>query len=291
MIHFRRTSRLADVAVGTLDGFRLHQTGRSAALVSHFGFISVFPLFLVFTTILGFVLQDNPELQATIVDSALAKLPLIGSKLATSPDELQGSIAVLVFGLLLAIWSGLKAFVALQGALDNTNDVALDDRHGFVTSRLHALGGIGIVGLAQAASAFLTSVVTAAGLPAMSNVLLVLAAAAVNTMVLGCTYRWLTSAPVSWRSVWPGAVFAGVGFSLLQVVGTTVIARSQENAENIYGDFAAVIALLAWLSLHAMVALLGAEVNRAIVTSPYWPSRSADRPIAASATERSRPDP
>lgn len=275
MIHFRRTSRLVDIVIGTLDGFRVHQTGRSATLISHFGFISVFPLFLVFTTILGFVLQNDPELQATIVDSALAKLPLIGSTLASSPDALQGSVAVLVFGLLLAMWSGLKAFVALQGALDNTNDVALDDRQGFVAARLNALVGIGIVGLAQAASAFLTSVVTAAGLPAMSNALLVLAAAALNTLVLGCTYRWLTSADVAWRSVWPGAVLAGIGFSFLQVVTTTVIARSQENAENVYGDFAAVIALLAWLSLHAMVALIGAEVNRAIVTSPYWPSGSA----------------
>lgn len=262
----RRTSRLADVAFGTIDGFRVHQTGRSAALVSHFGFISVFPLFLVFTTILGFVLQDDPELQAKIVDSALAKLPLIGSTLASSPDQLQGSVLVLVFGLLLALWSGLKAFVALQGALDNTNEVPLDDRHGFVTTRLHALGGIGIVGLAQAASAFLTSVVTAADLPALSNVLLVVAAAALNTLVLGCTYRWLTSVEVAWRSVWPGAVLAGIGFALLQVVGTTVIARSQANAENIYGDFAAVIALLAWLSVHATVALLGAEMNRAITT-------------------------
>jgi len=275
VIHLRRTFRPANIVFGTLDGFRIHQTGRSAALVSHFGFISVFPLFLVFTTILGFLLQDNPDLQESIVDSALAKLPLIGSRLASSPDALQGSVTVLVFGLLVALWSGLKAFVVLQGALDNTNDVALDDRHGFVATRLNALVGIGVVGLAQAASAFLTSVVTAASLTAMSNVLLVLAAAAVNTLVLGCTYRWLTSAAVTWRSVWPGAVLAGIGFSLLQVVGTTVIARTQENAESFYGDFAAVIALLAWLSLHAMAALVGAELNRAIATSPYWPSGSA----------------
>ncbi len=266
VITLRQKSRLVDVVVGSLDGFRSHQTGRSAALVSHFGFISVFPLFLVFTTVLGFVLQDDVVLQQKIVDSALAKLPLIGPTLANSPDALEGSVAVLVFGLALALWSGLKAFVALEGALDNTNEVDIDDRHSFVQARLRALLGIGVVGLAQAASAFMTSVVTAAGLPAVSDVLLVAASAVVNAVVLACTYRWLTSASTTWRSVWPGAVFAGAAFSLLQVVGTTLIARSQENAENVYGDFAAVIALLAWLSLHATVALLGAELNRARVT-------------------------
>ncbi len=266
VITLRQKSRVVDTVVGSLDGFRSHQTGRSAALVSHFGFISVFPLFLVFTTVLGFVLQDDVELQKKIVDSALAKLPLIGPTLANSPDALEGSVMVLVFGLALALWSGLKAFVALQAALDNTNEVPIDERHSFVQARVRALLGIGVVGLAQGASAFLTSVVTAAGLPAISNVLLVVAAAVVNAVVLACTYRWLTSAPTTWRSVWPGAIFAGVLFSLLQVVGTTVIARSQANAENVYGDFAAVIALLAWLSLHATVALLGAELNRARVT-------------------------
>jgi YihY family inner membrane protein len=275
MITLRRRSRLVDMISGSLEGFRLHQTGRSAALVSHFGFISVFPLFLVFTAVLGFVLQGNQNLQNRIVDSALAKLPLIGPTLATSPDAIEGSVLVLVFGLLLALWSGLKAFVALEGALDNTNDVDIDDRHSFVQARLRALLGIGVVGLAQAASAFMTGVVTAAGLPAVSDVLLVAAAAVVNAVVLACTYRWLTSAATTWRSVWPGAVFAGAAFSLLQVVGTTLIARSQQNAENVYGDFAAVIALLAWLSLHATVALLGAELNRARVTSTYWPSDSA----------------
>ncbi len=251
--------------------------------MSHFGFISVFPLFLVFTTVLGFVLQDNGDLQRKIVDSALAKLPLIGPTLANSPDALEGSVLVLVFGLALALWSGLKAFVALQGALDNTNDVPLDDRHSFVQVRGRALLGIGVVGIAQGASAFLTSVVTAAGFPAISNVLLVAAAALVNTIVLGCSYRWLTSATTTWGSVWPGAVFAGVLFSLLQVVGTTVIARTQANAENVYGDFAAVIAILAWLSLHATVALVGAELNRARVTSAYWPSKSASAPVSHTA--------
>jgi membrane protein len=270
----RRRSRLADALVGALDGFRRHQTGRSAALVAHFGFISVFPLFLVFTTILGFVLQDNPKLQQDIVDSALARLPLIGAKLAQSPQALEGSVVALLVGLLLAMWSGMKAFVALQGALDNTYEIAVDDRHGFAGTRVRALSAIGVIGVAQGVSAFLTGVVSAAGLSALSNVAIVVAAAVLNAAVLAFTYRWLTTAALTWREVVPGAVFAGAAFALLQVVGTTVIARSQSNAESIYGEFATVIALLAWLSLHATVALVGAELNRAIATSTRWGSRS-----------------
>jgi YihY family inner membrane protein len=250
--------------VGALDGFREHQTSNSAALVAYFGFISVFPLFLVFTTVLGFVLQDDAELQEKIVDSALARLPLIGDKLASSPETLQGSWVALVVGLLLALWSGLKAFVAVQTALDNTNEIAIDARASFVTVRLRALLGIVIIGGAQVVTAFLTGIVTSAGFAGVGKVLLVVAAAFVNGVVLAFTYRFLTSATLTWRYVWPGAIVGGVLFACLQVVGTTIITRSQENASSVYGDFATVIALLAWLAMHATIALLGAEINRSV---------------------------
>lgn len=255
---------MVDAVVGALDGFRVHQTSNSAALVAYFGFISVFPLFLVFTTILGYVLEGDEHLRETIVDSALARLPLIGDRLATSPETLKGSAVALVAGLLLATWSGLKAFVAVQTALDNINEIALDDRSSFVVVRGRALAGIVVIGLAQLSTAFLTGVVTSAGLVGIGKVLLVVAAAGVNAVVLAFTYRFLTSARVTWRSVWPGAIVSGVLFAGLQLAGTAIITRSQNKASSVYGDFASVIALLAWLALHASIALLGAELNRSI---------------------------
>jgi uncharacterized BrkB/YihY/UPF0761 family membrane protein len=281
VIDLRRRSRLVDALVGTLDGFRVHQSSTGSALVTYFGFISIFPLFLVFTTILGFVLEGNPELREDIVDSALSKLPLIGDQLATSPEALQGSVVALVVGLLLALWSGMKAFVALQTALDNTNEVPVDHRNSFVQVRIRALGGIVVIGLAQAGSAALTGVVAAAGLPALGNIGLVVGTAMLNALVLSFTYRWLTSRDLTFGTVIPGSLFAGAMFSVLQVLGTTIIARSQANADNMYGDFATTFTLLAWISLHATVALMGAELNRSLVTSPYWPGNgTGSDPVA-----------
>ena len=37
------------------------QAGQLAALISYYGFVSLFPLLLVFVTILGFVLQGDPD--------------------------------------------------------------------------------------------------------------------------------------------------------------------------------------------------------------------------------------
>jgi membrane protein len=286
VVELRRRSRAADALVGTLDGFRVHQSATGTYVVTYFGFISLFPLFLVFTTILGFVLQDDQQLQEDIVDSALANLPLIGDTLASTPGELEGSVTALVVGLVLALWTSMKAFVALQRALDNIDEVPLDERHRFAEVRLRALAAIAVVGLAQAGGVAISAVAAASSLPAYSRILLFLATALLNTAVLAATYRALTSTRFSWSTVLPGAVLAGVAFSLLQVAGTAVIARTQANAAGVYGDFATVIALLAWLSLHAVATLLGAEFNRALNVSPYWTADGERVPDAPAAADR-----
>ena len=124
----RDRSRAVDVAVHTIEGYRMHRTGRNVALIAHFGFLSVFPLLLVFTTVLGFVLQNDEKLQKDIIDSALAHLPFIGQQIGTDPAKLTGSATVLILGLLASVWAGMKAFVAVHEALDDIDELPLDDR-------------------------------------------------------------------------------------------------------------------------------------------------------------------
>jgi uracil-DNA glycosylase len=64
-----------DVTVDTLDGWRRHISGRNAWVLAFFGFLSIFPLLLAATTILGFVLEGNEDLRERIIDSALATSP------------------------------------------------------------------------------------------------------------------------------------------------------------------------------------------------------------------------
>ena len=272
VVAVRSRWRAAEVAVRVAEGYRLHQASRNAAVIAHYGFISVFPLFLVFTTVLGFVLQDNESLQKDIVDSALAQLPIIGDTLATRPDELSGSVVVLVIGLLIALWSGMKAFVSVQSALDDVHEVPIDDRSSFVSTRLRALAAIGAVGVGLVASTFLTAVVGRSELATLANLLLVVGAAVVNAAVVAAIFRWLCSTPSTWRDVAPGAVATGVTFALLQLLGSTIVARSIAGASRVYGSFAAVIALLAWMGFHATAGLLGAELNRALLATRPLPA-------------------
>ena len=57
--------------------------GNLCAMLTYYGFLSLFPLLLVFFTVLGFVLDGNPSLQHDIRTSALANIPIIGDQIAT----------------------------------------------------------------------------------------------------------------------------------------------------------------------------------------------------------------
>jgi YihY family inner membrane protein len=261
VVTVRRRWPFVNTLIAAIERFRIHRTGRNSALVAHYGFLSVFPLMLVFTTILGFVLQGNPDLQKRIIDSALANFPFIGSELEANPDHLQGSVGLLIFGLLTALWAGLKAFNVLQMALDDIDDVPIDDRPTLVKVRLQSLLAVVVIGGAQVATAVLSGFVSAAGVQWGNRVLLLLGSISINTLVIAATYHWLGTLRPTWRELAPGAVFAGLAFTVLQLVGTTLMTRAIARASPIYGTFATVIGLLFWLGLHSMIALLGAEMN------------------------------
>jgi len=269
VLQLRRRSAFADLLVRSATNYRMHRTGRNAALVAHFGFLSVFPLLLVFTTILGFVLESRPKLRDTMIDSAFSRIPIIGPDVARDPTQLQGDPYVLVVGLLVTLWAGMKAFNMLQCALDDIADVPLDERPNIIRSRVRSLLGIALVGGGQIAAAILTGFVGVTGVALLHRVGLILGAVVVNTAVLAGSYRWLTVRPQAWRALAPGAVLAGFVFGALQLVGTAFVGRAISSATPVYGTFAAVIGLIAWLSLHSMVALLGAELNRALPIRRY----------------------
>jgi membrane protein len=274
-VSWRERSAAANAVVRAIEHFRVHRTGRNAALVAHYGFLSIFPLMLVLTTILGLVLQGHPHLQQQIIDSAFSRLPIIGQQLQAHPDELTGSIVVLVVGLLTALWASLRAFNVLQTSLDDIAEVPLDARRPLLATRVRSLLGIVVVGGGQAAGAFLTSTLGFSSWNPLGRAGLGVVSIAVNAAVLGTTYRVLCVAPESWRGVAPGALIGGLTFSVLQAAGTTVVARAIANASPVYGTFATVIGLITWLNLHAIVALLGAELNGVLPATRLAPATTS----------------
>ena len=69
----RRRYAIADVVVETLDGFRRHQSGRNAAVLAYWGFLSVFPLLLAATTVYAQQYGSADEAKA-MLESTVAQM-------------------------------------------------------------------------------------------------------------------------------------------------------------------------------------------------------------------------
>lgn len=123
------------------------QGGYLAALITYYGFISLFPLLLVFTSVLGLVLEDNPELQERIVDSALSQIPVIGDQLG-QPGQLSGSTLAVVIGVVSAVYGALGVSVAIQNAMNIVWTVPRNERPNPIQVRVKGALLLATVGLA-----------------------------------------------------------------------------------------------------------------------------------------------
>lgn len=248
------------------------RAGRLASIIAYYGFFSLFPAMLALVTVLGFVLEDREDLRDDIQRGALGQLPVIGDYIgeaATKP--LTGNTLALVIGLITALWAGMGAMQASQDAINSVFDVPRNEQPSFLKKRGRSLLMLFVLGGLLVAGGVLTQFVNALGDVALiSRVLLFVGTLALNVVVFWIAYQVLIAEKQPWRSLLPGAITAGVGYHLLQIVGQLYVNHVLKGAQDTYGTFATVIGLLSWLHLMAQITLLGAVVN--VVTAKHlWP--------------------
>ena len=123
-----------------------------AALIAYYAFFSLFPLLLVFVSVLGFVLQDDPSLQQDMLDSALARIPVVGAQLRDDVEPLTGSTSALVIGLAGALWAGLGVTLALGRAFEEIWDVPRFEQRGALRARVRGLFVLAVLGVSLVAA-------------------------------------------------------------------------------------------------------------------------------------------
>ncbi len=104
------------VAVGLK--YREDRGRQYAALLSYYGFISMFPLLLLFVWILGVFLKDSPSLREKILDSIIARLPVLGAQITRDADSLHLNGFTVVVGVVTLLWAGLKVVRTTQDAFN-----------------------------------------------------------------------------------------------------------------------------------------------------------------------------
>jgi YihY family inner membrane protein len=237
-----------------------------AAIVSYYAFIAVFPLLLISTSILGFVLQGDPELRQRLLASALSQFPIVGDQLG-SEEGLRGSTSAIVVGSIVALYGAMGLGQAAQNAANIAWAVPRNSRANPFLMRLRsliflAIAGVGILVLAVATSV-LANPDAFGGLIGEATGWVVRAVGFVLTAAIFVgLFRLVSAGRAGTRSVLPGALVTTVGWQLLQLAGnsyvTNVINRAEQTVDP---TFALVLGLVAFIFATAVVVVMGLEVN------------------------------
>lgn len=274
---YQREHRWLGLPLAVVYKYTDDQGSYLAALITYYGFLSLFPLLLLLTTILGFLLQGDPHLQARIVDSALSQFPIVGDQVGNNVRAAHGSVAAVVIGVLGSLYGSIGVAQATQNALNTAWAIPRNSRPNPLKSRLRSLGLLlilgaglllttGLSGLTTGARTYTDGVLAGTPLRILATVLAIV----INATIFVAVFRFLTVRSVSTRQVRPGALVAAVGWQVLQILGTWVVTHELNGADRSYGIFGVVLGLLAFIFLSAALVVLCAEAN-VVIAERLWP--------------------
>jgi YihY family inner membrane protein len=247
--------------------------------LAYSAFVSLFPLLLILMTILGLIAAADPSFRETAVKNAVAgQIPLIGSQLTTNVQELhRASVIGLIVGLLFLIWGVTGLAQAGLFTMAQVWNLPGPARPGYVQRLGRAMLFLCLLG---------GGVIVTTGLSLLTNYLhsgfwlkflIEVVTAAFNAgMYLGA-FRALTPKGVPTRALLPGAVTGGVLWTLLQLLGTYLVHHFL-HSDSVYGAFATVLGLLAWIYLAVEMTVYCAEIN-VVLSRRLWPRAIVQPPL------------
>ncbi len=256
--------------------------GREAALITYYGFLSIFPLLLLGVAVLSRVLAGHPDLRERLIAAVVPEA--LRSTVEHSLAALPTSTLPFVFGLLGLLYSGTGVVFSVYQTLNHVAAVPHRLRAPFLSRYVRVfvmlvtllLGGLAVGALTVVATALPRQ-------PGVQRAAAVLGSALVVFAVLLLAARLLLVRPAPIRALWPAAVLGAAVVTLVLTVGAPLLARLVTKAGPVYGSFATVAGMFALLYLVGQGLLYAAEVA-AVRYARLWP-RAVDlnRPTEADA--------
>jgi YihY family inner membrane protein len=246
--------------------------------LAYSAFVSMFPLLLVLVTILGLIASVDPSFKADALNAVAGQVPLIGQTLTRNVHQLKrASVIGLIVGVLSLIWgsAGLaQSGLFTMGQVWNLPGPA---RPGYVQRLGRAGLFLCLLGGGVIVTTLLASLNTYGHNAFVFVVLAEMLAAAVNVGMYIGAFRVLTPKGVPVRNLVPGAITGGILWTVLQVLGTYLV-HHYLHSDSVYGVFATVLGLIAWIYLAVEITVYSAEIN-VVLARHLWPRAIVQPPL------------
>ena len=270
------------IPIAVYKKFSDDEAGKLAALISYYAFLSVFPLLIVFATVLSHALVDHPELAEELVQTAAGSFLSIGSTGSVEPLNVSG--LALAAALAIALWAGLAVAHSMQDAMNTVYEVPKTERASFVARNLRSLSLLVLVGVGLPLTTVLQGFASAIVTGVLATVVIYVLVLVCNTALIAAAFRQSTVAQTSWRGVAAGAGIAAIAWVIMQALAASLLTGKVEGAQASYGPFAMVIGLLFWFFLLAQITIYCAELN-VVLSFQLWPRGLASVISAKADTE------
>ncbi|MGB4967744.1 MAG: YihY/virulence factor BrkB family protein [Candidatus Saccharimonadales bacterium] len=256
------------------------EAGYQAALITYYGFLSLFPLLIVATAVIQTVSQKNFSLRDQFIQSVNSYFPAIGSSLTESINTPSKSGLTLFAGLLIMFYGARGITQAIQHALNHLWAVPRHKRTGFPKAPLRSLAMIVFGGIGLVIAASFNGWAASAGHDIASRFVLWLSGFTVLFLVLWGIFTFGSSARKRPFSNIPGAFLAALGLLTLQVMGSYLITRQLHSFKGLNAQFAIVLVLMFWMYLQAQLVMYAIEFN-SVRTLKLWPRSVNNKPPTA----------
>ncbi len=235
--------------------------GYQAALLTYYGFLSMFPLLLVVTTLIQLLFHGNATIKHEVATAVGHFFPLLGSQLESNIHGMRSVGVGLAIGLLFTIYGARGAADAVRFTLDNMWQVPKRERAGFPKNVLHSSLIMLYAAAGFAATVAVSSFTASLGHATWVKVLLNVAGFGVSFGVLLGIFSVAVLRKVSIKFMMVGAAVGAAAIQLLLTFGGLLLAHQLKNLGDLYGTFAIVLGLLFWLYLLAQIVLYAAEID------------------------------
>jgi YihY family inner membrane protein len=259
--------------------------GYQAALITYYGFLSLFPLLLVLVTVLHLWFQDNPQLRHDVSMSVGHYFPLLGGQLQSGIHSVRGTGLGLIIGVLFTLYGARGVADALRFALDNMWQVPKSERTGFPNNLLQSFSVMACGALGFAGTVAVSTFSSALGHAMWVKVLANIAGFALVTIVLGVVFRIATSGRVPFKHMIVGAGVAAFAIQLLLTFGSILVSHQLQSLDSVYGTFAIVLGLLFWIYLLAQIVVYAAEADT-VRHLKLWPRSLTGGKLQTDADQR-----
>jgi len=258
---FQRRHIITAFVYAVIKKYSQDNCGYQSVIITYYGFLSLFPLLVVFTSLTKLLLKNSSSLREKIINNTVHYFPIVGNQIQNSIRSPKETGVALIISLIIMLYGARGVANALQYSLSSLWYVPQFKMASFIKNLLRSLGIIIVGGVGLLIASTISAYTAIPG----STLFIKLITTAVSLLLLWLTFIFIFKLAVAYRKtirqVLVGSAITAIGLQILQILASFIMVHELKGLSSIYGTFALVVGLLFWIYLQVEVILYAAEVD------------------------------